>query len=718
MSNAADAPKNNHKVTLTRPFWFSRTCLSVDQWREFGPNDYDECREIEKALDAAHPLVLALTRKSVDDYCAYLTKKYRLQLPKGYVFRLPSEAEWEYAADADATIRKYNKPGVKGWNEFVSVGGETARNNFSEFRKVKKLDALCGWGDDGWVKDKPYGVGCLSFPNTKGVSDLFGWSRYVVDIVKRDRKIDYADEETDPLRFPDGLYDQGKTLLLLRDWERNRPIHGYDARCRAHIVVGPDLIAEQTWKNPKTVYETKAKVPQQVRKFEPKKIKNKLFKPQEIRLKRVGGFETVFCEIPKGRFNMSNVEGQSKLNHRVDLTYPFWMSKFLVTTKEWREYAPNDFHDSSTEAAERNFSRSYPICIRTTQAKWRAYCSFLNERYKSVLPPGYVFRLPTEAEWEWAFIADDNNNIRNMRGELFNNSHGTFRQKLDAEYRQKHWPENMDYDSCGRIGDVYVGGRTAPTGFGVMDILAGGCFDNMTLDNYDVMWRDGDNYHSCADAVVCMDYADKEVDPLHSDGCRASFVVVRNGGAGRMLRHQGHRASAHIVIAPDLEAPLLASEKLPYPAEDFGGKWLGDKAKRAGQSSMHERGRNTDERIKRMLSLESRAAMVGKVDYDPRGFHTEHEDRPWIMIELDKRRQITGLVIESWDWHTKPLRVWVSDDGKTAKPTPIAKDDVGHKRYRFDFQNRNITTKYLIIGRERGAVKDWFYLDKILIYGK
>lgn len=88
------------------------------------------------------------------------------------------------------------------------------------------------------------------------------------------------------------------------------------------------------------------------------------------------------------------------------------------------------------------------------------------------------------------------------------------------------------------------------------------------------------------------------------------------------------------------------------------------------------------------------------------------------MLELDKRRQITGLVIESWGWRTRPLRVWVSDDGKNVKGAPIARDDVGHKRYRFDSQNQNVTTKYLIIGRERGAVKDWFYLDKVLIYGK
>lgn len=724
MSNVYYQPKNNHKVTLTRPFWFSRTCLSTDQWREFGPNDYGECREIEKALGGSHPVILSLTRKSVDDYCAYLTKKYRKQLPKGYVFRLPSEAEWEYAADVDATVRKHHKPGVKSWSEFVSVGGETARNAFKELRMSKKLDALCRWNDDGWVSDKQYGIGCLALPNAKGILDLFGFRRHVLDLVKRNETLVYADEETDPLRYPKGIYDNNRTLVLTREWETNRPVLNYDTWCRVQIVVGPDLIGEQVWKNAKTVYDVKVKIPQQVKRFDPTKIKNKITKPQEIKLKRVGGGETVFCEIPKGRFNMSNVEGQSKLNHRVDLTYPFWMSKFLVTTKEWREYAPNDFQVSTALAAERNFSPKYPICVPNTQVKWRAYCAFLNERYKAVLPPGYVFRLPTEAEWEWAFISDDNNNIRNMRGDLFDNMAGEFRRKLDAEYKQKRWPANVQYDSWGHIGSafdiarcVYVGGRTMATGFGVMDIVAHGGYEVMMLDNYDAARREDDKRHDKGNAALNMNYNDKEVNPLHSDGCRSSYAVLRCMGARRYLYNMRHCAFAHIVIAPDLETPLLANEKLPYPAEDFGGKWLGDKAKRIAQSSRRDEGRNTDERIKRMLSLEQRATMKGSSD-DLRGFQTHGEDSPWIMLELDKRRQITGLVIESWDWSTRPLRVWVSDDGKNVKGAPIASDDIGHRCYRFDLQRQNITTKYLVIGRKQGAVKDWFWLDKVLIYGK
>ena len=723
MSNNPGAPKNCHKVTLTRPFWFSRTCLTTDQWREFGPNDYSECREIEKALGGSHPVILSLTRKSVDDYCSYLTKKYRKQLPLGYVFRLPSEAEWEYAADVDATVRKYHRPGVKNWSDFVAVDGETVRKAFKELRVSKKLDALCAWSDTAWARDKPYGIGCLALPNAKGISDFFGWSRTVLDIVKQKYAIEYADEETDPLSFAEGIYNNDKTQVLVRRWEVYREFCSYEDRFRVHVVVGPDLIGEQAWKNAKTVYGAGAKIPQQPKRFDPKKIKSKITKPQEIKLKRVGGGETVFCEIPKARFNMSNVEGQSKLNHRVDLTYPFWMSKFLVTAKEWREYAPADFQVSTVLAAERNFSSKYPICVSATKPQWRAYCAFLNERYKSMLPQGYVFRLPTEAEWEWAFISDDNNNVRNMRGDLFNNESGGFREKFKAEYKQKHWPTSVDYDSCGRIGSafatarwVYVGGRTSPTGFGVMDIVVGGGGEDvMMLDNYDVMWRHGDVYHAHADPIACMQYSDKEVDPLHSDGCRASFVLVRHlHSAGRHLLSGDHQAFAHIVIAPDLETPMLANEKLPYPAEDFGGKWLGDKAKRAKQSSKYEEWRNADERIKRMLSLEQRVGMEG----DVRGFHTQHEDSPWIMLELDKRRQITGLVIESWGWHTKPLRVWVSDDGKTVKGPPIASDDVGHKCYRFDLRHQNVTTKYLVIGRKQGAVKDWFFLDKVLIYGK
>ena len=40
------------------------------------------------------------------------------------------------------------------------------------------------------------------------------------------------------------------------------------------------------------------------------------------------------------------------------------------------------------------------------------------------------------------------------------------------------------------------------------------------------------------------------------------------------------------------------------------------------------------------------------------------------------------------------------------------------QRFRFDLRGKNIKAKYIRIGREPGFMKDWFFLNKVLIYGK
>ena len=105
-------------------------------------------------------------------------------------------------------------------------------------------------------------------------------------------------------------------------------------------------------------------------------------------------------------------------------------------------------------------------------------------------------------------------------------------------------------------------------------------------------------------------------------------------------------------------------------------------------------------------------------DEDLRGCHTQHEDSPWIQIELDQKRTISGIQVDvlRWTKFARHLRIWRSDDGK--KWIEIAKEDRELHRYRFDLTRRNVKTKYLRVGREPGFINEWFSLNKVLIYGK
>ena len=106
------------------------------------------------------------------------------------------------------------------------------------------------------------------------------------------------------------------------------------------------------------------------------------------------------------------------------------------------------------------------------------------------------------------------------------------------------------------------------------------------------------------------------------------------------------------------------------------------------------------------------------LDEDLRGVLTEREDSPWVQIELDSIRSISGIQIELFRFteHTRHLRVWVSDGSKEMRL--VAKEDRLLRRYRFDLRGKNVKAKYIRIGREPGFVNDNLSLNKVLIYGK
>jgi hypothetical protein len=180
---------------------------------------------------------------------------------------------------------------------------------------------------------------------------------------------------------------------------------------------------------------------------------------------------------------------------------------------------------------------------------------------------------------------------------------------------------------------------------------------------------------------------------------------------------------AHIVVAPDIETELRKKELAEYPLEDFGGRFIGNKAKifRTSSSVLRD-SLGSENALRRMLTRES----VRKFLYDNNGkdngcecgFNTKEEDSPWIQLELEKKTQITGIQLESYArWEScREIRVWVSDDGKHERE--VFADERNVKLYRIDLCKKNVKAKYIRIGREPGVSNHSFRLNKILIYGK
>ncbi len=134
-----------HKVTIVKPFAMGKYAVTQGQWRAVmgnNPSRFKDCGD-----------TCPVERVSWNDAQAYLKK---LNEMSGLQYRLPSEAEWEYAARAGSTTAY--PWGDKASHEYANYGKDTCCGGMAE-------------GRDKWVNTSPVG----SFPpNAFGLYDMHG----------------------------------------------------------------------------------------------------------------------------------------------------------------------------------------------------------------------------------------------------------------------------------------------------------------------------------------------------------------------------------------------------------------------------------------------------------------------------------------------------------------------------------------------------------------
>ena len=104
-----------------------------------------------------------------------------------------------------------------------------------------------------------------------------------------------------------------------------------------------------------------------------------------------------FVWIPAGRFVMGSPEDEEghsyeEDQHEVRISRGFWMGKYEVTQGEW-EAVMGGNHSSFDECGAR-----CPV----EEVSWDDVQGFIEELNKKESGSGYEYRLPTEAEWEYA----------------------------------------------------------------------------------------------------------------------------------------------------------------------------------------------------------------------------------------------------------------------------------------------------------------------------
>lgn len=108
-----------------------------------------------------------------------------------------------------------------------------------------------------------------------------------------------------------------------------------------------------------------------------------------------GGIEMM--PIPAGSFLMGSDDGDddAKPMLRVTITNMYWMGRTEVTQEQWYAVMGNNpllFKCDNFPVGGVSWFDCVEFCKKLTET----------ERSAGRIPPGYVYRLPTEAEWEYA----------------------------------------------------------------------------------------------------------------------------------------------------------------------------------------------------------------------------------------------------------------------------------------------------------------------------
>jgi len=111
-----------------------------------------------------------------------------------------------------------------------------------------------------------------------------------------------------------------------------------------------------------------------------------------------------FAQIPAGEFLMGSRSGNADEAppHRVRISKGFEMGKFEVTQAQWKAVMDSPHHESKGADNDRNIDPSHfkGATLPVESVSWDSVQTFL--RLLNLRDEHYTYRLPTEAEWEYA----------------------------------------------------------------------------------------------------------------------------------------------------------------------------------------------------------------------------------------------------------------------------------------------------------------------------
>jgi formylglycine-generating enzyme required for sulfatase activity len=165
------------------------------------------------------------------------------------------------------------------------------------------------------------------------------------------------------------------------------------------------------------------------------------------------GIEMVY--IPPGSFMMGSSIDREKPVHEVRINYSFYMGKYEVTQAQWQAVMgsnPSNFKGDN---------------LPVETVSWDDAMAFIARL--NVLNDGYTYRLPTEAEWEYACRAGTTGDYAGDLDAMGWYGNNSGRTRLDAaEINRTDWA-NYSKRMTENGGQTHAVGSKLPNSFGLFD---------------------------------------------------------------------------------------------------------------------------------------------------------------------------------------------------------------------------------------------------------
>jgi len=364
-----------HRVRITKDFWMGKYVVTQAQWQAVMGNNPSHFKTGENGAPAdtsSHP-VEQVSWNDCQEFLQELSRK------TGTSFRLPTEVEWEYACRAETETVYYFDNDLSYLDDYGHYNDNTGEKTFSVGRKN---------------------------PNLWGLYDMHG---NVWEWCEDDWHSTYNGAPADGLAWMDK--PRGESRIL-----RGGSWYEYADGCRSACRTYSTLDTKDSDIGLRVVCSASKEVEKQQRfAVQKKEMKRKQFH-EVVSLLRVGGMRSrqkvilalgdeVNLElvwIPPGEFMMGSPENENSreddegLRKRIIITKGFWMGKYAVTQEQWQIVMLNNpSYFKYGKNGVTYDTHNHPV----ETISWYDCQEFLQELSSKT---GTSFRLPTEAEWEYA----------------------------------------------------------------------------------------------------------------------------------------------------------------------------------------------------------------------------------------------------------------------------------------------------------------------------